>query len=65
MIDEEEIPKHKSVNYLLQAAAQVEEKKMGGQDITVVFCLDQSGSMCVTKEIEGKFNLRNDKRRKL
>lgn len=33
---------------------------MGGQDISVVFCLDVSGSMCVSQAIEGKHNLRGD-----
>jgi len=33
---------------LVEAAAQVENKKMAGQDISVIFCLDVSGSMCVT-----------------
>ena len=34
---------------------------MGGQDISVVFCLDISGSMCVTQPIEGKHNLRGNR----
>ena len=48
-VDEEEIPKVSEVNYLVEAAAQVQDKKMGGnQDISVVFCIDISGSMCVS-----------------
>ena len=48
-VDKEEIPKVSEVNYLLEAAAQVQDKKMGGnQDISVVFCIDISGSMCVS-----------------
>jgi len=65
MLDEGEIPKASTVNYLVEAASQVEEQKMGGQEISVVFCLDVSGSMCVTKEVDGKFKLRNDKRQQL
>lgn len=65
MLDEGEIPKQNAYNYLLEAAAQVEEQNIGGQDISVIFCLDTSGSMCVTEEIQGKFNLRNDKRKQL
>jgi hypothetical protein len=38
---------------------------MGGQDISVVFCLDTSGSMCVTQPIEGKHNIRGDNLKKL
>ena len=45
---------------MLEAPAQVQDRKMGGQDISVVFCLDVSGSMCVTQPIEGKHNLRGD-----
>lgn len=48
MLDEGEIPKSKTTNYLVEASAQVEEQKMGGQEISVIFCLDVSGSMCVT-----------------
>jgi len=48
-VDEEEIPKVSEVNYLVEAAAQAQDKKMGGnQDISVVFCIDISGSMCVS-----------------
>ena len=60
MIEEEEIPQSNEVTYLLEAAAQVEDRRMGGQDISVVFCLDVSGSMCVTQPIAGKHNLRGD-----
>ena len=51
MIDEEEMPKDSQVTYLLEAAAQVQDALAGGnaaQDISVVFCMDISGSMCVT-----------------
>jgi hypothetical protein len=35
------------VNYILEAAAQIQDKKVDGKkDISVVFCIDQSGSMC-------------------
>ena len=51
MIDEEEIPQSTEVTYLLEAAAQVQDRNMAGQDISVVFCMDVSGSMCVTQAI--------------
>ena len=47
MIDDEEIPQSTEVTYLLEAAAQVQDRNMAGQDISVVFCMDISGSMCV------------------
>lgn len=65
MLDEEEIPKTEAVSYLVEAAAQVEDKKLGGQDISVIFCLDVSGSMCVTEPIKGKFSIKGDRRKDL
>lgn len=65
-IDEEEIPKTNEVNYLVEAAAQVQDKKMGGnQDISVIFCMDISGSMCVSQAIEGKHNIKGDRRQQM
>lgn len=63
-MDDEEKPKTEAVSYLIEAAAQVENKKMAGQDISVIFCLDVSGSMCVTEPIAGKFNIKGDRRQK-
>lgn len=34
---------------------------MGKKDISVIFCIDQSGSMCVTQPVKGKFKLKGDK----
>jgi len=65
MIDDEEVPKTNEVTYLIEAAAQVQDKKLAGQDILVVFCLDVSGSMCVTQAIEGKHKIKGDKIREL
>ena len=51
MIDEEEMPQAPALTYLLEAPAQVQDAAVGGnaaQDISIVFCLDISGSMCVT-----------------
>lgn len=55
MIGEGEIPEHSEVTYLLEAPAQVEnaeeekkdaeEKPKGSDEISVVFCIDISGSM--------------------
>ena len=61
MIDDEEVPKTQEVTYLIEAAAQVQDKKLGGQDISVIFCLDVSGSMCVTQAIDGKHQIKGDK----
>lgn len=51
LLDDEEIPKAMEVNYLMQAPAQVIDKKLGSslsEDISVIFCIDTSGSMCVS-----------------
>ena len=64
VMEEEEIPKSLEVNYLLEATAQVIDKKLGvdvNADISVIFCLDISGSMCVSQPIEGKHNIKGDK----
>ena len=51
-LEEEEKPQTKAVNYILEAAAQIQDKKvMGQKDISVVFCVDQSGSMCCSQPI--------------
>ena len=64
MMEAEEIPKTDQVNYILEAAAQVHDKKMmGKQEISVVFAIDISGSMCVTKQIQGKHSIKGDKTR--
>lgn len=34
---------------------------MGKQEISVVFAIDISGSMCVTKEVKGKHSIKGDK----
>lgn len=63
-LDEEEIPKSAEVNYLKEAAAQVVDKKLAGQDISVVFCLDVSGSMCVSEPVQGKMAIKGDRIKK-
>ena len=65
-IDDEEIPKNNEVNYLVEAAAQIQDKKLGGnQDISVIFCIDISGSMCVTQAIQGKHQIKGDKHQQM
>jgi hypothetical protein len=40
-LEEEEKPQNKAVNYIVEAAAQVQDKKvMGNKEISVVFCID-------------------------
>jgi len=61
-IEEEEKPQSKAVNYIIEAAAQIQDKKaLGNKEISVVFCIDQSGSMCCSQPVQGKFKLKGDK----
>lgn len=51
---------------MMEAAAQVQDKKvMGKKDISVIFVMDQSGSMCVSTPIQGKFELKGDKTKEM
>jgi hypothetical protein len=52
MIEEEEIPKVDTLDYLLEPAPQMEEKT--GDNNTILFVVDISGSMCV-KNLEKFF----------
>lgn len=61
-IEDEEKPQNKAVNFIIEAAAQVQDKKvMGSKEISVVFCIDQSGSMCCSQPVQGKFKIKGDK----
>lgn len=65
-LDEEEKPQTSAVNYIVEAAAQIQDKKaMGQKDNSVIFCMDQSGSMCCSQQIKGKFNIKGDKTNEL
>jgi hypothetical protein len=64
-LEDEEIPKSNIINFLVEAAAQVEDKKLAGQDISVIFCLDVSGSMCVTQPVAGKHQIKGDRKKEL
>lgn len=57
------MPKAEAVNYILEAAAQIHDKKnsTGKQDISVVFCIDVSGSMCVSLPVQGQHVLKGDR----
>lgn len=66
MVEPEEIPKTKEVNYIIEAAAQVHDKlQLGNKEVTVVFAIDTSGSMCVSKQIFGKHSIKGDRTKTL
>lgn len=63
-IENEELPKSNDLFYLLQSANQAKETtketpNSTDQDISVIFCIDFSGSMCVTTEIKLKEELKH------
>ncbi|KAK3802743.1 hypothetical protein RRG08_012258 [Elysia crispata] len=60
-LEPEEIPGTEDVTYLLSPAPSTSSMSMAGVDRSlVVFCVDTSGSMCVTSEISGKIKLRGN-----
>ena len=52
IVEKEEIPTEESVNYVLEV--NEEQKAKSQSDVSVIFCLDISGSMWVTTPVEGK-----------
>ncbi|CAI2386334.1 unnamed protein product [Moneuplotes crassus] len=59
-IEKEEIPKKDAINYIIDNEELDENKKHSGE-ASVIFCIDISGSMCVTKAVDGKFKIKGDK----
>jgi len=57
-LEDEEIPKSDTCDYMIEPPAQVSVSQSTG---TVIFCVDISGSMCVTTELSGKHKLMGDK----
>lgn len=63
---DEEIPKMEDVTYMLAPAPTTTASGKSGKDESlVVFCMDTSGSMCVTTEVAGRIALRGDTTKKL
>ncbi|CAI2386488.1 unnamed protein product [Moneuplotes crassus] len=59
-IEKEEIPTKDAMNYIIDTEELDENKKHAGE-AAVIFCVDISGSMCVTKAVDGKFKIKGDK----
>ncbi|XP_059169853.1 circularly permutated Ras protein 1-like [Physella acuta] len=58
-VELEEIPTAEDVTYLMEPAMTTTASTMSGLDQSlVIFCVDTSGSMCVTSEISGTIKLR-------
>lgn len=56
-IEVEEIPKLMDCVYLVKSANQIVQNNQ--DESSVILCIDTSGSMCQTTEIEGKFDFKN------
>jgi hypothetical protein len=55
-VEPSELPTEQSRDYILSPAT---EAKVDPAADTVVFCVDVSGSMCVTKEVAGRLRLKS------
>lgn len=62
-LEKEEIPTEDIVNYILEV--DEEKQKKSNSDVSVIFCLDVSGSMCVTTPVKGKIKVKGDRLAKL
>eukprot|EP01022_Parablepharisma_sp_SALTPOND_P019152 TRINITY_DN3238_c0_g1_i1.p1 TRINITY_DN3238_c0_g1~~TRINITY_DN3238_c0_g1_i1.p1 ORF type:complete len:731 (+),score=92.14 TRINITY_DN3238_c0_g1_i1:5000-7192(+) len=68
-IEKEELPQSDELTYVIQSAHQAmqdkEESKAIAEDVSIIFCIDTSGSMCVTQPVQGKVAVKYDKTKKL
>ncbi len=64
-IEEEEMPKADELTYVIESAQQAMVKKGGSEDTTMVFCVDVSGSMCVSQKVQDKMAFKYDKVKKM
>ena len=54
-LEDEEIPKNEDTTFMLQPApCTAASGKTGVDESLVIFCVDTSGSMCVTTEVSSK-----------
>ncbi|CAK83958.1 unnamed protein product (macronuclear) [Paramecium tetraurelia] len=57
-IEKEEIPTNEDTIYLIQSA-QEQQMQIEDADNSIIFCIDNSGSMSSTVEIKGKINFKH------
>lgn len=62
-LEKEEIPTEDAVNYVLEMDESKQNKSKS--DVSVIFCLDTSGSMCVTTPVTGKLKIKGDRLKEL
>ena len=64
--EDEELPTSPEVTYVLESAAEMTNISQGSPDSTIlIFCIDISGSMCVTKPVAGILNLKTNRQSEL
>lgn len=64
-LDAEELPVSGSVDYVLEPPPSADlARSRTGDDNIIIFCIDTSGSMCVTQEVEGSVKLKGDHKAK-
>ena len=61
--ENDQIPSENIVDYILEAPIEIKEGENEEGITNVVFCIDISGSMCVTSEIPGKFQIKGAQKR--
>lgn len=54
----EEVPTVEDLVYIIESASNKELKESKNES-TIVFCIDNSGSMNITQEVKGKVNLKH------
>eukprot|EP01084_Bolivina_argentea_P120552 213706_1 len=64
-VDDEEIPKDETVDYILAPPSSMNEESKSNDktESQIIFCIDISGSMCVSQQIDAKhskFKLKGD-----
>ena len=59
--EKEEVPVKESYDYVLEPPTQPDAKHEANTEL-VVFCIDISGSMCVTTEVPGNFKMKGLKK---
>ena len=61
-LEPEEIPTESKLVYVLETSEQVAMERQGKNDSqAIIFCIDISGSMCVTQPVSGKVGLKTSK----
>jgi len=64
-LEEEELPRAESVDYILEPPSDKAEATASQDSVMVVFCIDISGSMCVSTEIAGRHELKGSSAKNL